>query len=132
MAEGIARRMAADRGLSVEIDSAGTAAYHVGELPDPRTIEVLKRNGALFQGRARQVAHADFERFDLVLAMDASNLAALRDRCPPEHAHKLHLALEPVGGGDVPDPYYGGPRGFDENYAMLVEAIGAWLDRAPA
>ncbi|MEZ4318532.1 MAG: low molecular weight protein-tyrosine-phosphatase [Myxococcota bacterium] len=132
MAEGIARKLAAGRGLSLEIDSAGTAAYHEGERADPRTREVLARHDASFDGRARQVRPSDFEAFDLILAMDRQNLADLRKRCPAAYVDKLHLMLEPVGGGDVPDPYYGGPDGFDTNHAMLVEAVSAWLDRIEA
>jgi len=129
MAEGIARKMAGDRGLDLRIDSAGTAAYHIGEHPDPRTAEVLSRHGAPFEGRARQVSAVDFESFDLILAMDESNLAGLRGHCPEPYQHKLHRVLESVGGEDVADPYYGGRDGFEHNYAQLEEAIGAWLDR---
>ena len=95
------------------------------------SIHGSKLSGAA-DGRARQVTHADFAAFDLILAMDGSNLSTLRERCPAEHLDKLHLTLEPVGGGDVPDPYYGGPEGFETNYAMLTEAIAAWLDRIAA
>jgi protein-tyrosine phosphatase len=129
MAEGIAKQMAADRGLDLEIDSAGTASYHAGERPDPRTSEVLARHGAPFEGRARQVTANDFEHFDLILAMDRSNYDTLVERCPEPLRHKIHLALELVGGGDVPDPYYGGPGGFESNYNVLNEAISAWLSR---
>ena len=123
MAEGLARKMAAERGLTLTVDSAGTAAYHAGERPDPRTREVLAEAGASFDGRARQVSRDDFEQFHLILAMDRSNLENLKKLCPPSQVHKLHLALELVGGGEVPDSYYGGTDGFESNRTMLVEAL---------
>lgn len=132
MAEGIARKMARDRGLDVRIDSAGTAAYHEGELADPRTRAKLEEHDALFEGWARQVVASDFEQFDLILAMDQSNLDNLLQICPAAHKGKVHRVLEPVGGGDVADPYYGGREGFETNYRQLVEAVGAWLDRIEA
>ena len=131
MAEGIMNKLVRDRGLSdkVEVDAAGTAAYHVGERADPRTRALLSHHDSEFTTRARQVADEDFTRFDLILAMDASNLRGLEQRCPPEHAHKLHKALEPLGGGDVGDPYYGGADGFEQNYQELSEALEIWLER---
>ena len=134
MAEGLFRRILSDSGRSdaYEVDSSGTAAWHVGKAPDPRTLEVLARHDALCPMRARQVADTDFETFDLILAMDRANLDDLRRRCPAEHRHKLHLALEPTTGGDVPDPYYGGPGGFDDVYGMLDAALRAWLARLEA
>jgi protein-tyrosine-phosphatase len=132
MAEGIARKMARERGLDVRIDSAGTAAYHEGELADPRTRAKLEEHDASFDGRARQVVASDFEQFDFILAMDSSNHENLRRICPAPHQAKIHRVLEPVGGGDVADPYYGGREGFETNYRQLVEAVGAWLDRIEA
>lgn len=132
MAEGLARKLVRERGLSVRVDSAGTAAYHVGELADPRTRAVLAAHDASFDGRARQVADADFTSFDLILAMDHKNHADLLTRCPAPHRHKVRLVLEPTGGGDVADPYYGGPDGFEVNRRQLEAAIGRWLERAGA
>lgn len=132
MAEGLARKMAAERGLTLLVDSAGTAAYHAGERPDPRTRQVLAEVGATFDGRARQVRREDFEQFDLIIAMDLANLENLKKLCPPSQVHKLHLALEPIGGGEVPDPYYGGADGFESNREMLVEALESWLEKAAA
>jgi protein-tyrosine phosphatase len=82
--------------------------------------------------KARRVEDRDFERFDLILAADKHNLAELRRRCPAEHQNKLALmleALEPGGGREVPDPYYGGPSGFDRVLDMLERACDAWLER---
>lgn len=111
--------------LAVEVDSAGTAGYHVGQPPDPRTREAAARRGYdLSALRARVVESADFERFDLILAMDRENLKVLRRRAPA-HAHgRLRLLLEyapDAAPEDVPDPYYGGPNGFEE-VLDLVEA----------
>jgi protein-tyrosine phosphatase len=131
MAEGIFMNQVrtAGRADQFEIASAGTASYHAGSPPDRRTLEVLARHGIRLESRSRQVTDADFARFDLILAMDRSNLDTLSRRCPPQYRDKLHLTLEPTTGGDVPDPYYGGPQGFDLNYAQLLEALEAWLER---
>jgi protein-tyrosine phosphatase len=131
MAEGLFRGLVRRRRLEdrFDIDSAGTAAYHVGELPDPRTRAVLAERGILEHGRARRVVDADFERFDHIFAMDQSNRSNLLKRCPPRHAHKVQMVLEPVGGGEVGDPYYGGPEGFEVNARELEGALAAWLER---
>ena len=131
MAEGIFTALVRAEGLehAFEIASAGTASYHAGELPDRRTLEVLSRHGIHLDSRSRQVEPRDFEIFDYILAMDRSNLDTLRRRCPPEHRSRLHLTLAPTTGGDVPDPYYGGPQGFDLNYRQLKDALEVWLER---
>ena len=124
MAEAIALHLKPDG----HFDSAGTAGYHAGERADPRTLAVLDEHGIRYDGRSRKVHDQDFERFPLILAMDQRNLKALRRRCPPEHRHKLHLVLEPLGvGREVGDPYYGGPDGFNLVYAELTEALEHWL-----
>ena len=126
-AEAVLRVLAAREApeLPLEVDSAGTAAYHVGQPPDPRTRAAAARRGYdLSALRARTVEPGDFERFDLILAMDRENLQALRRHAPP-HAHeRLRLFLEFAPDAvpeDVPDPYYGGPNGFEE-VLDLVEA----------
>jgi protein-tyrosine phosphatase len=125
-AEGVLRALAAREApdLALEVDSAGTAAYHVGQPPDPRTRAAAARRGYdLSTLRARSIESADFERFDLILAMDRENLTVLRQRAPA-HAHeRLRLLLEfaPDAPDEVPDPYYGGPNGFEE-VLDLVEA----------
>ena len=116
--------------LDVEIDSAGTHDYHVGEAPDPRAIKAAARRGLDLSGlRARQVEDEDFERFDLILAMDRLNHLTLLERSPPEFRERIRLFLEAAGDPDVldvPDPYYGGAKGFDE-VLDLVEAAAAGL-----
>ena len=131
MAEGILRGRLAARAPAerIRVDGAGTGAWHVGEPPDPRTAEVLRRRGDPVPGPARQVTPADLQRFDLLLAMDGANLRALHRLAPPALADRARLVLEPTSGGEVPDPYYGGPGGFDHVYDLLDGAIAAWLAR---
>jgi len=130
-AEGVFRHCVEKAGLAARItsDSAGTHDYHVGEPPDPRTQAAARRRGyELGKLRARRVRGEDFEQFDYVLAMDEANLRHLERLCPREHAHKLKLFLE-FGGGtprEVPDPYYGGPEGF-ERVLDLVERAAQGL-----
>jgi protein-tyrosine phosphatase len=118
-AEGVLRHLVREAGLeeAVLIDSAGTIDYHVGSPPDERSCAHARRRGYdLSRLRARQVDELDFERFDLILAMDWHNLAELRVACPQQHRHKLRRLMEfaPPGTGEViPDPYYGGREGFE-------------------
>ncbi|MEO7392828.1 MAG: low molecular weight protein-tyrosine-phosphatase [Ramlibacter sp.] len=118
-AEGVLRHLVRDAGLeaSVRVDSAGTVDYHVGSPPDQRSRRHALQHGYdLSDLRARQVEQADFEQFDLILAMDWENLQELQDQCPEQHLHKLWRLMEfaPPGLGDVVvDPYNGGADGFD-------------------
>ncbi|MFZ6871755.1 low molecular weight protein-tyrosine-phosphatase [Undibacterium sp. Di27W] len=116
-AEGVFRSHALAAGLNLHIDSAGTHAYHIGEPPDPRSQEFAARRGIdLSQQRARKLSDDDFEKFDLLLAMDKENLARMKAACPPAYQHKLKLMMDYASQSDseiVPDPYYGGPHGFD-------------------
>lgn len=118
-------------GLDIEIDSAGTHGYHVGEPPDPRTVKAAARRGIdLSSLRARQVQDEDFERFDLILAMDRLNHATLLDRSPPEHHTRIRTLLEFAGAAapaDVPDPYYGGAKGFDDVLDLVESAADGLL-----
>ncbi len=103
----------------IEIDSAGTAAYHAGEAPDARASAAARERGIELSGRARQFKARDWERFDYVLAVDRSNLRDLDASAPSRGARaKLSLlrAFDPASpsGAGVPDPYYGGDAGFDE------------------
>ncbi len=133
MAEGVFRREIARAGLQdrVRIDSAGTHDYHVGRPPDPRAQSAVKRRGVDISGlRGRQVADADFESFDYILAMDETNLGILR-RNAPAHAHeKIRLLLSysrKYPDQEVPDPYYGGARGFEENLDMIEDAVAGLI-----
>jgi len=118
-AEGVLRHLSAREAphLSLEIDSAGTADYHLGSAPDLRSQRAALRRGIDISGlRARQIGRDDFERFDLVLAMDQDNLREL-EALRPRNAHaqlRLFLSYAPEAGRlDVPDPYYGGEREFE-------------------
>jgi protein-tyrosine phosphatase len=124
-AEAVLRHRLQRAGLvGIEVDSAGTHAGHIGHQPDDRAIAHAGRRGYdLAHLQARRVRSDDFEAFDLVVSMDDDNLAALQQICPPEAAHKLVLLLDFAPGADqlqVPDPYYGGPAGF-ERVLDLVE-----------
>jgi len=124
----VAAREAPD--LVIQVDSAGTAGYHIGSPPDPRTREAAARRGYdLSPLRARIVEPEDFEQFDLILAMDRENLAALRRSAPQGGHERVRLFLEfapELATSDVPDPYYGGPNGFEE-VLDLVEAAAHGL-----
>jgi protein-tyrosine phosphatase len=131
-AHGVFVRQVADAGLSdtVDIDSAGTGAWHIGEPPDARaTVAARGRGYDLSPLRARQVTPGDFERFDYILAMDRSNLMHLDSMRPGGYPGHLGLFLDfhpdaPVS--EVPDPYYGGDAGFEE-VLDLVETAGSAL-----
>jgi protein-tyrosine phosphatase len=123
-AEGVMLRLLADAKLTIDVDSCGTAGYHVGEPPDPRTIAHARKRGYdLSTLRARQLAAADYVVFDRIYAMDQQNLRRLRALAPAEHAHKVTLLLDVLGvpGREVPDPWSGGPEGF-EHVLDLCEA----------
>lgn len=120
-AEGIFRHLVDLHGLTdqFKIDSAGTAAWHVGKSPDARSTAAAARRGIRMAGAARQFVAADFERFDLVVAMDADNHAALSRLASTDDARsRLHMMrdFDPDSppGASVPDPYYGGSRGFED------------------
>ncbi|MCF8199284.1 MAG: low molecular weight phosphotyrosine protein phosphatase [Sulfuritalea sp.] len=127
-AEGVARGLAQRLGLAgqFEFDSAGTHGYHIGEAPDPRSVAAARRRGyELAALRARRVTEFDFVRFDHLLAMDREHLELLRHTCPREQQAKLKLFLEFSEGFDedeVPDPYYGGPQGFEHVLDLVEDA----------
>jgi protein-tyrosine phosphatase len=133
-AEGVFRHLVQERAphLPLEIDSAGTHDYHVGEAPDSRAVAAAARRGIdLRRLRARQVCDEDFERFDLILAMDRLNHATLVDRAPEEFHERIRLFMEFAGDRtveDVPDPYYGGPLGFEQVLDLAEEAATGLLD----
>ena len=115
-------------GLSaaIDIDSAGTGDWHVGEPPDPRAIKAGARRGYdLTALSARQFEDGDFARFDLILAMDHQNLADLRKRCPPRHADKVRMLMGFAAAGAVqvvPDPYFGGAAEFEATLDLCEQA----------
>lgn len=120
-AEGVMRALIREAELdhAVQLDSAGTSAYHVGEAPDRRATAAAKKRGVILAGSARQFRRGDFSRFDYVIAMDAENLDDLRALAPDSAAAEktqLLRGFDPSSapGAGVPDPYYGGERGFDD------------------
>ncbi len=132
-AHGVFRKKVQEAQLSekIDIDSAGTHAYHVGETPDLRAQDAaLKHHIDMSDLRARQVHQSDFEEFDYILAMDKENLSLLRQQCPTAYQHKVQLFLdfaENINAEEVPDPYYGGTSGFDRVFALVAAASSGLL-----
>jgi protein-tyrosine phosphatase len=139
-AEAVLRHHLNRAGLSegFDVESAGTGSWHIGEPADARMRHAADRRGIAMTSRARQVSPEDFARFDHIFAMDRANLRVLLDQAPPEHRGKIRLFrdLDPAGAGeDTPDPYYGGPQGFDD-VLDIVERTSArlleWLREQPS
>ncbi len=127
LAEGILLHKVQQQGLDWTVDSAGTGSWHVGDLPDPRSIVTAREQGIdISYQRARQFRVADFSDFDLILAMDSSNYRDIIRLAPtPSDEQKVDLILNLVQPGrnvNVPDPYYGGDDGFEKVFRMLDEA----------
>jgi protein-tyrosine phosphatase len=134
-AEAVFQKMVEDRGLAeqYQIDSAGTASYHEGDLADARSREAAGRRGYPIHSRSRPFEPKDFGRFDWVLAMDMDNVRALVEMAPTNAARervRLLRSFDPTAAKDaiVPDPYYGGPRGFDEVIDICERACRGLLD----
>jgi protein-tyrosine phosphatase len=132
-AEGVFRQQLREAGLEhdVLVDSAGTGDYHLGAPPDQRACEAAARRGYdLTPLRARQVKREDFAKFDYILAMDTENLRSLKSFCPPEHGHKVMLFTEFCSSGPcvVPDPYGGGPDGFERVLDLIEDASQGLLE----
>lgn len=129
-AEGVFRAVAEEADLAVEIDSAGTSNWHIGEPPDPRSQAAAARRGIDLSGlRGRQVSPADFNVFDLIIGMDRSNLARLNAMAPKGARADVRLFLDyapGMAGREVPDPYDGGEQGF-ENVLDMIEAASKGL-----
>ncbi|WP_413110757.1 low molecular weight protein-tyrosine-phosphatase [Thaumasiovibrio sp. DFM-14] len=134
-AEAVLRQRIKQRGLDYIVDSAGTLAYHQGEHPDPRSQEVGESRGyRLAEIRARKITESDFDDFDLILAADKHNEQALLAMSPAQHAHKVTLMMAycPELGDEIPDPYYGGPDGFELVLDLIEQVSDALLDRLEA
>jgi protein-tyrosine phosphatase len=134
-AAGVMRHRLAEAGLAhaVEVDSAGTAGYHVGDLPDGRARAEARRRGVDIDDRGRQFDRSDLDRFDLVVAMDHENVADLRRLATTdEHHAKIRLLrefdAEAPPGAPVPDPYYGGDDGFAEVFDLVDAACLGLID----
>jgi protein-tyrosine phosphatase len=140
-AEGVMRSLVVEAGLqdSIELDSAGTGAWHVGSPPDGRAAATALARGTPLAGQARQVTPEDFDFYDLVIAMDSENMRALRALAPGrEERAKVRMLREfdpasaDQGDLDVPDPYYGGDGGFDQVYDLVHAACVGLLERIQA
>ena len=133
-AEAIFRKLATDAGMAVAVtaDSAGTHGYHVGEPPDPRAQEAAAKRGYdLSALRARRFEQADFQRFDLILAMDRDHYSILSNMARHSAGHKLKLMMSYArrfADEEVPDPYYGGPQGFERVLDLLEDAAKGLLE----
>ncbi|HFQ14520.1 MAG TPA: low molecular weight phosphotyrosine protein phosphatase [Gammaproteobacteria bacterium] len=133
-AEGVFRHLVRQHELDehIETDSAGTHAYHVGEPPDQRARQTaISRGLDISDLRARKVKPADFEKFHYVIAMDQDNYQLLAEMAPEEHTERLRLFLDFAPGlkeREVPDPYYGGPKGFEYVFDLVEEASRGLLE----
>lgn len=135
VAEGVFVHLCREAGVEARfhVDSAGTGSWHVGEAPDARVLEVASRRGISLRGHARSVRPEDLAEFDLILAMDRENLRNLeKERARFGGSARIALLREfdpePPGDLDVPDPYYGGPGGFDLVFEMVHRSCGALLE----
>lgn len=133
LAEGILRHKATEE--TIEVDSAGTSNYHIGEAPDPRSIAIAGKYGIDIRSqRGRQFQVSDFTEFDLIYAMDQSNYQHIVAMAPDETTrNKVHMILNELYPGenmDVPDPYYGGDQGFENVFRMLDLACDKILNKA--
>lgn len=134
LAHGLLKHKAEQHNLNWQIDSAGTGAYHVGELPDPRSIEIASKNGIdITYQKARKFIKEDFNDFDLIFAMDASNYNKILSLASNENEEgKVLLLLNesyPKENRQVPDPYYGGEQGFQNVYDMIDKATDDLIER---
>jgi protein-tyrosine phosphatase len=134
LAEALFAHEARQQGLDHRFlaDSAGLEGWHAGDRADPRTLRVAEAHGVPVPSIARRFENRDFDRFDLILAMDRGHLAELRAQAPAKHRDKIRLMRDhdqPEGRGkDVPDPYYGGPEGFEAVHRMLARCCRNLLE----
>ena len=132
LAEAIFKHKVRERGWDnlIEGDSCGTANYHIGDNPDPRAIANATKNGIVINHCGRQLCEEDFESFDYILAMDSSNyrnILRLENSKKFSDKVKMMRSFDPHGHGDVPDPYYGGERNFQEVFDILNRSIENFL-----
>ncbi|HSJ82744.1 MAG TPA: low molecular weight protein-tyrosine-phosphatase [Acidimicrobiia bacterium] len=130
-AEAAIREAAAEAGLDIEVDSAGTGSWHIGQPPHPEGVAAGARAGLHIEGRARKVTAADFDRFDIILAMDRANLRDLLDLAPAKEAQartRLYRTYDPSAESDeVPDPWGGPEAGYDETIRIVRAAAGGFI-----
>ncbi|EJD04090.1 phosphotyrosine protein phosphatase [Fomitiporia mediterranea MF3/22] len=128
MGEAVLRHTAQERGIEMVVDSAGTAAYHVGEDPDDRTVEVCRRHKVPIEHSARQVVQKDFSEFDYILAADESNLYNLQRKAPKGCKAQVRLWGSYLDDKPIADPYYGGLHGFEQVFRQCRDLSNAFLD----
>lgn len=135
MAQGVVEHLATQRGVrdQLTIASSGTGHWHIGDDPDHRTLRVCADNGIPLSSKGRQLARADFDRFDLLLAMDRRNLADILRLGCPAHRAALFMAFAPeaqrrASNLEVPDPYHGGPAEFQHVFALVSAGAKGLLD----
>lgn len=132
LAEGVFLHLARERGVdgAFRVDSCGTGGWHAGERPDPRSLAVAKKHGVELPGRARKYDPPADNALDWLIPMDVSNRDDLLDAGAPKERVRLLRSFDAARSGplDVPDPYYGGPGGFDEVYEMVRAACAGMLD----
>jgi protein-tyrosine phosphatase len=130
-AEGVFRKLVSDAGRDAEfqVDSAGTIGYHAGEKADRRMRAAARRCGYLLESRARRIVLADFDRFDLIVAMDEANYRDVLEMNPGSGARVVRMCdyCEQHEESEVPDPYYGGEEGFQTVIDILEDACGNLL-----
>jgi protein-tyrosine phosphatase len=136
VAEGVFIHRAREQGVldRFVVDSAGTGGWHAGARPDKRSLAVAAKHGIELPGVARQVRQSDFVEFDRLIVMDRENHSDLLDRGAPKSKLEFLLSYHPdpsllPRGIEVPDPYYGGPEGFEDMYAMIDAACLGLLDK---
>lgn len=136
LAEGVLRKLGEEKGIHLEVDSCGTANYHVGEAPDPRSIKKAHEHGFDISGlKGRQFSVTDFDNFDRIFVMDTQNykdvIAKARTREEMEKVQLMMSQLYPADKINVPDPYYGDFDGFEEVYQMLLSSCEMFLSKVP-
>ncbi len=135
LAEGIFKHQVKLAGLEkqIEMDSAGTSGWHIGDSPDPRSVDIAMKNGMILDSFGRKAVAEDFSEFDYILAMDRDNFSDLDNLRKSQKTTKAQLSLmrdfdDIDKGADVPDPYYGGDDGFRKVFEMLDRSCGNLLE----
>ncbi len=134
LAEGVLLHAIREKGLEnqIHVDSSGTSSYHIGDSPDPRTMQNARENKIILTSKARQFRVEDFEKFDYILAMDQSNYRNILRLDPfGKYEHKVRLFREfdeQERGADVPDPYFGGEEGFQHVFEIVERSVSKLLD----
>lgn len=126
-AEAVIRSKAAAAGIDVEVDSAGTGSYHLSKSPHPKSIAVGGHRGYPVEGAARQLRREDFDRFDLILTMDDTNLANARRIAPESGRAEIRSLMSYVGGGEVPDPWGQPDSAYEHMYDLIEQAVDALI-----